>query len=382
MQNDCLIVERYCFLVTVYITQILLQMAYLKKKLYFCTMIKNLQSLRGVAAILIFYHHYGFESAFVQSFGDFAVVFFMMLSGFVLYLSTEKNKNTHRLTAYTTFNNFLLYRLFRIYPLYLVCWIAAIMVLPYSGSMLGKILGIFAIQSWFPESSIYFAGNAVAWFVCDLFFCYMLFLPMYGLLINRPRLAYAIMFVYLGCYFLTVMYLPDDYVHAIVYISPIMQFANFMIGMLICKHYKSNKRSFMKGSFIELMLLLSIFLMFYFYKYIPPRYAYGSYWWIISGLTIFYYAKLDTANGLINKVLQSGTLLKVGHISFSLYMIHFIGISLWRRLLIVIGWESEFIYVRILQSIILLLLLIIASNLVTKHIEEPLNNKLKSRMIH
>lgn len=148
-------------------------------------MIQNLQSLRGLAAILIFYHHYGFSSTIVQSFGDFGVVFFMMLSGFVLYMSAERRRNIEG--KIPTARKFMQSRLTKIYPLYLLCWISAIIIMPYSGSQIGKILGLFALQSWVPAADVYFSGNAVAWFISDIIFCYLLFTPIHRLIINRPH---------------------------------------------------------------------------------------------------------------------------------------------------------------------------------------------------
>ena len=70
-------------------------------------MIKSLQSLRGVAAIMIVAHHFGFNSGMVDSFGDCAVAIFMMLSGFVLTLGYHE-----RVAAgyHIPFRNFMLKR--------------------------------------------------------------------------------------------------------------------------------------------------------------------------------------------------------------------------------------------------------------------------------
>lgn len=100
----------------------------------------------------------------------------MMLSGFVLSLSAIKRIELGN--HLPSVKDFVLGRVIKIYPLYIVCWFAAILILPYSGSFVGKILGVLMLQSWAPVQSIYFSGNAAAWFICDLFFCYLAFIPL------------------------------------------------------------------------------------------------------------------------------------------------------------------------------------------------------------
>lgn len=87
-------------------------------------MILSLQYLRGIAAILVVLYHYRGElnASYAQkglgdllfSNGYIGVDLFFMVSGFVIMLSTEKDKSSL---------SFAIKRIFRLYPVYIVCLI-------------------------------------------------------------------------------------------------------------------------------------------------------------------------------------------------------------------------------------------------------------------
>lgn len=91
-------------------------------------MIPSLQSLRGIFALLIFFHHFKFtiggESMFAAG-GDCGVTFFFILSGFVMcqgYADRVPSVNFKDLRIYLT------KRISKIYPLHIMClaWAMAI----------------------------------------------------------------------------------------------------------------------------------------------------------------------------------------------------------------------------------------------------------------
>ena len=86
----------------------------------------NLEYLRGLAALLVFVSHYAQnfslsdspEWVFVESFGNFGVDLFFVLSGFVITISVWDRTRAH-------FPNFIIGRARRLLPLYLVLTILA-----------------------------------------------------------------------------------------------------------------------------------------------------------------------------------------------------------------------------------------------------------------
>lgn len=255
-------------------------------------MIRNLQSLRGVAAILIFYHHFGFTNVYTDSFGDFGVAFFMMLSGFVLSLaSSRKSRIQPTANSHESFSikAFMRSRLLKIYPLYFICWAMAVLLLPYRGSRPGICLSMLMLQSWVPEQEIYFAGNSVAWFISDLMFCYLVFAVLRkfaGKLSNTIVSVGA--FAYFVLYFFVVLRIPSDLVHGIVYINPAMQLSSFIIGMLLFHIYSRLEKSSWTDerlaststamiTFVETAVIAIICIAMNYYGDVSTRFTFGSY---------------------------------------------------------------------------------------------------------
>ena len=113
----------------------------------------NIQIARGVAAILVVVHHLllpqlqmvyknslFFDYIHLNPLGDFAVYFFFCISGFVMMFSCSRKKSTSA--------QFLLDRVFRIYPLYIICTVGAIVVYALTRNELSWLINI----NYFPES--------------------------------------------------------------------------------------------------------------------------------------------------------------------------------------------------------------------------------------
>jgi len=344
-------------------------------------MIKNIQALRGIAAILIYYHHFGFQNSVVMSFGDYGVTFFMVLSAFVLCLSYSKKRRGDICNTIL----FMKSRFYKIYPIYIVFWFVAIMILPYSGYAIGKILGIFLLQTWVPVPDIYFAGNPTSWFIADLMFCYVLFIPLNSLANNKTLMmcftAYYIL------YFIVSFNIPNEFVTPIIYISPLMQLAPFMLGIFLFKIYQSvlkSKVSIMirkNASLISIVIILMTVLQMFVYEYVSVRFTLSSYWWFIVSLTILIFSITDSKPNIISSLFHSRLMQTIGNVSFSLYLIHYIVINIWHRL------EGHFImsdfkFSLFWQSVVLLVILIPLSIVVNKFIEKPLVMFMRKRIVN
>lgn len=330
---------------------------------------------------MIFYHHYGFQSVITESFGDLGVTFFMMLSGFVLYISTESKGED--IYAKQMVKEFMYQRLCKIYPLYFICWIAAIVLMPYSGSRVGIFLGIFTLQSWIPIKEVYFAGNSVAWFISDLVFCYLIFVPLFRLLNQKSGCGIYVVSLYFVLYLGVIVFLPERLVHAIVYINPLMQCSNFIIGMIIGKIFLAEQKCKFKirADISEFTALMIVAVSIAFYEYVATRLSFGAYWWPAAGLIIYVFSCCDGLPGIINKFMNSKPLILTGKLSFSFYLIHYTGIYLWQRGLEHIGFATSDNLLKIIQSIVLIVILFAVSFLINRYLEIPIYNKLKNMRI-
>ena len=98
----------------------------------------NLNGLRFIAALMVIVHHieqyksiYGlpnnFSSTTIQIFGELGVVLFFVLSGFLItYLLLEEESQTNTIAV----RDFYVRRILRIWPLYFLIVILALLVLP------------------------------------------------------------------------------------------------------------------------------------------------------------------------------------------------------------------------------------------------------------
>ena len=336
-------------------------------------MIKSLQSLRGVAAILIVAHHFGFNSGMVDSFGDCAVAIFMMLSGFVLTLGYHE-----RVAAgyHIPFRNFMLKRIFRIAPLYILGQLYILALYRFAISPAKLIPDLLMLQSWIPSPEFYFSGNAPTWFVSDLMLCYLLFIPTITLLTRKPRLFTYIFSGYLTAYFLCAAFIPETLVHPIVYIFPPMQFPVFVLGMVLAKRY-SALRCNPSGGIVNLIVatvIIAIIVQMWFYPEVTPRLSLSSYWWITAGALIVALTVFDNLRCLIIRLFHIRALIALGNVSYALYIFHIPFLYTWRIICRHLGLTLSLN----VDFVIFTALAIIGGTLAHLLIEKPLTKKLDS----
>lgn len=141
-------------------------------------MLLTLQYLRGLASLLVvFYHARGqINDAYSQSnLGDMlfengyiGVDLFFMISGFVIMLSTEKDKSPL---------SFIIKRIFRIYPVYLICLLLYISILnkPFDinfvKSLLFINLNLSSDAPWFGYAMIFTAWTLMFEIIFYIIFC-------------------------------------------------------------------------------------------------------------------------------------------------------------------------------------------------------------------
>jgi len=151
----------------------------------------SLTGMRFLAAFLVFACHacllgYFTEATaahftnFAYSAGWIGVVFFFLLSGFVLTWSASDGEPKRR---------FWRRRLFKIYPNYLVVWVAALGLAAVAGQFDGfsnLLPSLFVVHSWSPDIQVIVSNNPVTWsLACEAFF-YLLFPFLYRLIKRIP----------------------------------------------------------------------------------------------------------------------------------------------------------------------------------------------------
>lgn len=339
--------------------------------------IKPLTSLRFFFAFFVLLSHLSFlENSksyslvynYIFKEGFLGVSFFFILSGFVLSLNYAK-------ITKADIKKFYLYRLARIYPVYLLTLLLSVFIV--QGSLYKFIIQIFGIQSFFPNQEIYFSYNAPSWSISDEFFFYLLF-PLVISLFRKINFTSKTIITTLLCISVVIItnYIPTEKQHYYIYISPITRFVDFVIGIYLfylCDLIKS--KNYIKKNYMlfEILTLIIFITFFYFHEIINLSYRYSSYYWIPMSLIILsasseYYIK-NYRPLIINKLLSHKIFVHLGEISFCFYMIHY---------LVILIIEKYFnMYNNTILIFLTLTISLILSSIFYRFVEKPINKFLK-----
>lgn len=283
------------------------------------SLIKPLQSLRGLFALMIFAHHYMWDgTSLLTAGGDCGVAFFMMLSGFVLMHGYGS-----RIEAGAgAWRHFVGRRLLHIYPMHIICLLLFILITP--GLHIGEWLAanILLLQAWVPVSGVYFSGNAVAWCLSDFLFFYAVF-PLLVLWLRRsPRGFAAFCAIYFAAYFPAAALMPEPAVLPLLYVNPIFRLGDFLLGMLLCR-FLEKRSAISPGTLAEMAAVGLLAAGILLYPAIPTRWSVAAFWWPLMAFVIGVFA---TSHGALTRLLSLPPILWLGSVSFAYYMVHNIAI--------------------------------------------------------
>lgn len=274
----------------------------------------SLTSLRAFAALLVFVFHLGqwglpFHAGYI---GYVGVAFFYVLSGFVLTWGVSPN---------STIRRFYIRRFARIYPSHLFVWLL-VLLLPLTlvpPTAPQAVANALLVQAWYPESTLVYSMNGVAWSLsCELAF-YLLF-PVILRLMMRARLSvqWAVVgFLYAVANIAVVVAsrttTPDDPFFVFVSTNPAIRLPEFLIGIALATSLRAGVR-------VKLWLALLIVggsvagLILFSDK---PA---GSTWSApVFALVIALAAQYDFTG---RSLLRAPWLVYAGRISFAFYLVH------------------------------------------------------------
>lgn len=342
-------------------------------------MIRTLQSLRFFFIILVVLSHY-IGSSFDFG-GECGVSFFFMLSGFVLSLAYSER------IAKGSFSTkpFVVKQWIKIYPLHILTFIVMFALdirLEKYCDITAVIANILLLQSWVPADSFYFVANSPSWFLCDILFFYVVFSSLNKYILrsdNRKLLAISLVVFLL--YICLMAVLPTYLVNSILYANPLTRLLDFIVGIILYKLYisdngialrdKLNGKSFFMVSLMELSVILLVVITAIVYPHLPQRVRTVSIFWLAIPLFIFFFAMTDKHSGVISRFLQGKTMLWLGNISFSIYIIHAPVLRIFNSISVHTGIADSTLVHFILFTTILILF---------SHITNKLNIALISRI--
>lgn len=174
-------------------------------------MVKTLNGIRTLLFLFIFGAHFKYVILYSElgrnlfhffDIGRFAILCFFLLSGFCIALGySDKFKNISK----QSYLNFVIKRFVRIYPLYLLTGIVGLLFifLPQGIKWLHLFLFVY-VPMLTPWLGINAGGNVAGWFVCAIFFCYLI-APIFLVWFNQNNnLKFHIIFSFVNYLILTV----------------------------------------------------------------------------------------------------------------------------------------------------------------------------------
>ena len=322
----------------------------MKKQEYF----RALNGWRFIFSLLIIVHHLpeSWRGSFKNyDFGNTIVLFFFILSGFLL----TRGYYEKLLHGKIKYKDFIVKRISTIFPLQ---WLMTLLFV-----FLGiNIFSYWAIpfnltltQSLVPFWEINFTMNTPAWFLSSIFICYLLVPFIFRFLANKK---FKFLLIYLSivvAYNLFVLLLPENIgTRWLCYINPFARFIDFSVGILFALYWDDIKTIFvgvLKNKILASILeLLVIGAVFFFFAYEPIQ-EFNNYTVLRYPIIILFIIVFALSFGIVTKILSLKSFQKLGDLSIAIYMVH--GFVLYFTQMI----EVSCVEVNVLATFILSLLL-------------------------
>ncbi|MFI7060433.1 acyltransferase family protein [Kribbella sp. NPDC050124] len=348
--------------------------------------VESLTGLRWWAAFFVFAHHmtnlaplpiYKF-----LKYGTSGVTFFFVLSGFVLTWSAQPG---------TKIRTFYRRRFARIFPLYFLTLIAAIFVFyrfdPPTGmswikpvSVTVLVLSAFLLQGWSNNPVVLYGGNPAGWTLSVEAFFYAYF-PFVWRATKKLKVAGGLILcvaviVLGGAYRLALFHYPDV---VPVLPQPILHSVAFLFGIGLAIALRTGWKPRIPVWFAFLVTSGGLYTLYYSGLH-PTQVPFATTMGLcqkevltlLYGFLIFAVAARDTRGG--RSWLRSKPLVALGQWSYAFYLVHatiLYAIKEYHGVAGPIGWSNLTWYAGVL------VLSIIASWLLYKFVEHPLERKLR-----
>lgn len=350
---------------------------------------------------------YGYFLQIMINAGGAGVGFFFLLSGFVLTL----NYGDHFLNGvhHPIIRSYLVARLARIYPLYLLALILAIAmaarlamvgVPPWNDGTLSQytlttLLSLLAVQAWVPNLITQQLFNAPAWSVSTELFFYLLFPWIVGPLLRLARRAGALqvgIWIYglqlLG--YLAVAYLiyshgrMDNNWLLLLDRLPLLRLAEFATGILVCYRLQQGMPPTNKAPYLQKSVTLGVVLLAAHLIWFIPTDGNGLSFWrwafdhgraYLLGIPIFAAIILLLSNTRqpITRLLTTTPVVLLGEASYALYLLH------WPAIMLLFGFSSHGTTITPIIGWMVIGVTLIVALLAFRWLEQPARRAIRAR---
>lgn len=301
-----------------------------------------------------------------------AVAFFFVLGGFSMTLGYKDRV----LKPGFSFREYITKRCVKFYPLH---WLTLLAAIPFAIlSFNWKQIPLFFVnasllQTWMPIKHVYFSFNWVSWYLANTLFFAAVFPFLLRWITNASKerkLLIAAGFALV--YAMVVVFLPLEWRHAILYISPYMRLTDFVFGIFLALGYLKLKDEVVNKKFgmvyqvaviaAVALLVIESCLVSESTSLIAP-----IYWPLVAIVIVL--ASLSGSAGGGYLLLENKWLQRLGELSFTIFLTHQLVLRyttvVFEKIL---HFENNIIYV-----IFTLTLTILVSIVVEKYILKPIS---------
>ncbi|MBQ3730528.1 MAG: acyltransferase [Muribaculaceae bacterium] len=348
-------------------------------------MIRTINSWRGLMAVTIVLFHAGV--GWMWNVAVTGVTFFFLSSTFLLAMRHPFERLTAR-----GYGRFAVSHALRLYPLHWLglALLIALGLLYYPSDIHWgpTALSALLIHSWFPAHDIHYGINPVAWYLCALLFCYLIY-PFMAHWLGRWRLRYKVMLAVILAAVLAIVLLPLDIPgREAVFVNPLSHVLDIVVGLILIHLYhllkaRAGKVSFGTATLIECgaLVLLAVAIGVNMATTWVKPWEDVLIWLVPQGCILLVLALLDGREGAIGKVLLFKPLQWLGSISFEVYVLQFVAFHLFNYLLSPLAGHFGWLIYDKLAWLSLLLLVPLAwavNRLFTRPLRKMINAKFKT----
>ncbi|MBR1546864.1 MAG: acyltransferase [Prevotella sp.] len=285
-------------------------------------MIETLQSLRIVFALTVMLAHFSYAGIEGKSTGV-GPMFFMLMTGFVM----SRSYGAKVLDGSFEYGKFLLRRLFKFYPLHLLCLLIFIAIHRHTLEVADYqtlLPNLLLLQSWIPVTSFYFSGNAVSWYLSDLLFFLLLFPFLYkgiGRMSgkNLLRLVCGLLVIYVAY----VSFIQTDDLNYWLYIFPPVRLLDFIWGMVMWRCYELYPMAgrWKHPTVIELVLIVGVVMTIITYP-LHDRWHVALIHWLVLIPVVWVFMQGDRYGGWVSRLLKTRAMVWLGGLTLDTYLLH------------------------------------------------------------
>ena len=296
-------------------------------------MIRTINSWRGLMAIAVVLFHCGV--GWMYNVAVSGVTFFFISSTFLLAMRHPFRRLTLR-----EYGHFVVSHALRIYPLH---WLGLALLIALALLVTGETvnwgataLSALLLHSWSPVHDVHYGLNPVAWYLCALLFCYLIY-PFMARWLGQWRLWHKVILAIVLAIILGTILLPLDIPHReAVFVNPLSHVLDITVGLSLIHLYHILKARFPRVNYrtatiLEVLALLSLAIVIAVNiatTWIRP-WEDVIIWLIPQGAILIVLAWLGGQEGAIGQLLLSKPLQWLGSISFEVYVLQFVAFQLF-----------------------------------------------------